>query len=181
LGSLVEEIPLERTAILGQFHRDPLKARKAFARFVREGLGMGHRQDFYEVWEQRVLGDQSFAEEALTPRKEASEPPVRVPVEHILRSVAEELGLPAERISTASRARGPAHARAVVAYLSRELAHLPLTAVARVVRRDSVTLSHAVRRLEGALAHTPELRHRVDRIARRLQQSAKNQKVKRTA
>lgn len=173
LGSPVEDMPLDRMDILGQFHRDPLKARKAFARFVLEGLGMGHRQEFYEVWEQRVLGDQAFAEELLAPRREASELPIRVSVEQILRSVAEELGIPAERISTASRARGPAHARAVVAYLARELAHLPLTAVARAVRRDPVTLSHAVRRLEGALEATPQMRHRVERIARHLRQSAK--------
>jgi REP element-mobilizing transposase RayT len=181
LGNPAEEVPIDSRDILEQFHRDPLKARKAYARFVQEGLGMGHREEFYELWEQRVLGNQAFAEKALTPRRKAPGLPIRVPVLHIVRAVAQELGIPAERIATASRARGPARARAFVAYLARELAKFPLTLVAREIRRDPATLSHAVRRLEGALTHTPDLRDRVDRIARRLRRSVKGQKVKKTA
>jgi REP element-mobilizing transposase RayT len=176
-----EDLPLERNAILGQFHPDPGKARKAFARFVRDGLAMGHRREFYELWEQRVLGDQSFAEKALAPRRPALRLAVKVSVQEILAAVARELGIPVGRILSVGRARGPAHARAVVAYLARELADIPLTSVAPVVRRDPVTLSHAVRRLERALDQTPKIRSRVDRIARSLRQGAKHQKIKRTA
>jgi chromosomal replication initiation ATPase DnaA len=142
---------------------------------------MGHRREFYEVWEQRVLGDQSFAEEALVPRREVVDLTIRTTVEEILGAVAEQVGMSVSSISTASRARGPAHARAVVAYLARELAHLPLTVVARAVRRDPVTLSHAVRRLELALERTPQVRRQVDRIAQLLRGNAKKQKIKRTA
>jgi putative transposase len=181
LGSPAEEVPIDSSDILGQFHGDTLKARRAFARFVREGLAMGHRQEFYEVWEQRVLGDQPFAEEVLTPQAQAQDRPIVVPVEYILTTVAEELGIPAHQISTASRARGPAHARAVVAYLARDLSHLSLTIIGRAVHRDPVTLSHAVRRLERALDQAPQLRHQVDRIAQRLRQGAKRRKIKRTA
>ncbi len=180
-GSAVGEVPLERMPVLGQFHRNAVRAQRAFARFIQEGLGMGHRQEFYELWEQRVLGEQAFAEETLVPRRDVPAPPLSASVEEILAAVAEDTGIPAARLAAAGRARGPAHARAVVAYLARELAHLPLTTVAQVVRRDPVTLSHAVRRLERMLDQTPELRKRVDRIARHLRQTMKLQKIKKTA
>ena len=175
------ELPLEKMAILGQLHPDPGKARKAFARFVRDGLVMGHRREFYELWEQRVLGDQSFADKALAQRRPAPRLSVKVSVEGILAAVAKELGIPVGRILSVGRARGPARARAVVAYLARELADIPLTSVAPVVRRDPVTLSHAVRRLERLLDQTPEMRSRVDRLARSLRQCVKHRKIKRTA
>ena len=178
VGSAAEEIPVAWSSILGQFHGDLRKARKAFARFVRKGLGTGHRAEFYQVWEQRVLGNQAFAEDALGTRRQAPEPLAEVTVEQILRAVTEEVDIPQSHARAASRARGPAQARAMVTYLARELAHLPLTTVAPVLRRDPVTLSHAVTRLERALNQEPQMKHQVDRITRRLRRSARGRRVK---
>lgn len=179
LGSPEKGVPLGQELVLAQFHREPSHARKAFDRFVREGLAMGHQPEFYDVWEQRVLGNPAFAEATLASRRETPAPPPGVSIEAILRAVAEDFNIPMSNISAVGRARGPARARAVAAYLARELIHVPLTAVATAVRRDPATLSHAVRRLDETLSRAPQVRRRVERLAQRLR--GKSQKGKRTA
>ena len=53
-------VQVEASAILEQFHRQLGPARKAYCQFLQEGLGDGHQTQFYEVVDQRFLGDERF-------------------------------------------------------------------------------------------------------------------------
>jgi putative transposase len=48
---------VECDGLLKQFSPQPAQARKLFDPFVLDGVGAGHREEFYTVQEQRYLGD----------------------------------------------------------------------------------------------------------------------------
>ena len=84
LGTAEKGIPLALMVVLGQFHQDSGRARRAFARFVREGLSMGHRGDFYEAWDQQVAGRERFADETLATGPGRARPSLDIPLARIL-------------------------------------------------------------------------------------------------
>ncbi len=173
-------VPLHTEPVLGQFGGPPRLARAAFRGFVREGLGVGHRADLYEVLEQRVLGTDAFAEEVL--RRAGLEPgtPLRASIDKILETVAVAWRLDPEALRARDRNRRAAHARAAAAHLAREVAGHSLTAVARVVGRDVSSLSQGVRRLEAAQGKDRELAARLRALATALRSGASQRDRRRT-
>ncbi len=161
LGTSDAGVELHRETVLGLFGKRPARARQAFSSFVRDGMGMGHRADLYEVLEQRVLGSDAFAEGVLRRVEDEPWPPVRASVDEILDAAATVWKVDRESLRAPGRARQPAQARTAAAYLAREIAGKSLAAIARAVRRDVATLSHGVRRLEAAKAEDSALERRL--------------------
>src|SRR5262245_3713729 len=56
-------VKLKTSAVLGEFAKSAGQARRAYLRFMAEGRGSGHQPDYYDVHDQRFLGDQSFVEQ----------------------------------------------------------------------------------------------------------------------
>jgi len=56
-------VEVDTAAILELFHRQVGPARKAYRQFVQEGIGSGHHAHYYEVVDQRFLGDERFLAE----------------------------------------------------------------------------------------------------------------------
>lgn len=173
-------VALHTEPILGQFGKHPGRARAAFRRFVRDGMGVGHRADLYEVLEQRVLGTDAFAETMLQPREAGPEPPMRVTIETILEAVAVAWKLDREALRAHHRNRRATQARAAAAYLAREVAGHSLTAMAHAVNRDVSSLSHGVYRLEAARHNDPELAGRLAGVAAALRSGASPHHRRRT-
>jgi REP element-mobilizing transposase RayT len=172
LGGVSSVIPLHVEPVLGQFGKDPRRARSAFQGFVREGMALGHRRDLYEAIEARVLGTEAFAEEVLQPRRSGAETPVRVTIDRILETAAEAWDLDPLVLRAPARLRRAAQARAAAAYLAREIAGQPLTAVARAVRRDVASLSFGLRRLDDAMVGDADLSQRLAAAASALRSGA---------
>jgi REP element-mobilizing transposase RayT len=154
-------VALRTEPVLGQFGQRPSRARGGFRRFVRDGMGVGHRADLYDVLEQRVLGSDAFAETVLRPKKAEPEPPVRVSIDAILEAVAVAWKLDREALRAHDRNRRATQARAAAAYLAREVAGHSLTAIAHAVNRDVSSLSLGVYRLQAARHNDPELAGRL--------------------
>jgi len=49
--------------VLGEFAKSLVKARLGYLRFIAEGKATGHQPDYYDVRDQRFLGDERFVEE----------------------------------------------------------------------------------------------------------------------
>jgi putative transposase len=56
-------VTIETAPVLGEFAKSLGKARLGYLRFMAEGKTAGHQPDYYDVRDQRFLGDERFVEE----------------------------------------------------------------------------------------------------------------------
>jgi len=54
--------PVNRDFLWAQFSNKKIMARKQYERFVKSHIGQGHRENFYELKDQRFLGEEDFVE-----------------------------------------------------------------------------------------------------------------------
>lgn len=166
-------------AILHHFSPRRARAVTAYRTFVQAGHPTGHREDFYAVVGQQLLGDEHFVEGiAREARREMRRPPVEVPIETIAGQVGRLFGLRPAALQGQGRSREAAQARAVVAYLGREEAGLSLKTAARYFHRDAATLSVAIQRLETRMAGDPQLAARVTSLRRVIRRGARPKRHK---
>ena len=154
--------------LLGQFSSNAEVARNRYRRFVEDRLDQGHRDDFYAVKEQRLLGDESFVERIHRTAKEESPHFYEVSLSELVSCVSSALGVPEEILRSSSRDRRGALGRALVAYLGRELGRLRLKDVAEYFKRDPAAISQAIRRVEEEIQEEGILSKTVHQIEARL-------------
>ena len=147
-GKSTSGIAVEDGLKLWGAHR--VQAIKAYQQFIRDGLGAGHQEEYYEVKDQRYLGDDNFVE-AVCRNIDEQEPasPVKITMEEILRELARGTGMTIRGLLGKGRGRVESRLRAEAAYVGREVGGISLTEAARYLGRDSSTMSLAVKRLEG--------------------------------
>lgn len=157
--------------VLAQFSRERSRAIAAYRSFVQEGMRQPHRADLYEAKEQRYLGDDTFIEEIERRARRAEPPrPVQLALSEVAAAVSQATGVAQELLKAPGRFRAAAQARALVAYLAREIGGLTLTATAHYLGRDQATLSLGVRKLHERQAQDPRLRTMIGRLAETLRQ-----------
>ena len=143
--------------ILNQFGPNLNQARSKYLAFVLEGVGSGHRDDFYDVKEQRFLGDAPFVD--MINRRLDLDPPrtVKVDLSAIEAAVSRRYKYPVEGLYSRTKEHRGSFARVVVAYLGQELGAIKLNDVARRYGCDQVTLSLGIKRLRERLAEESDL------------------------
>jgi len=147
------------------------QAVRAYGGFIRDGRTGGHREEFYEVKEQRYLGDDRFVEgvrQAVDER--AGSRPVKISMADILREIARQAAVSDSVVLSKRRGRMGSRMRAEAAYLAREVGGISLTEAARYLGRDPSTMSLALKRLEESLPTDRPTRHRLERICIRLRE-----------
>ena len=145
------------------------EAVKAYQRFIRDGLGAGHQDEYYEVKDQRYLGDDHFVESVsrrIDEQEQAS--PVKITMEEIVTELAQETGTTARVLLSKGRGRKESGLRAQAAYIGREVGGISLTEAAKYLRRDLSTLSLALTRLEERLGADSDRRMQMERLCTRL-------------
>lgn len=157
--------------VLSQFASQLGAARRRYAAFVGQGLGEGHREDFYGGGaDGRIVGDDRFAERALARAGEAA-PAKTVPLPRIVRAVCRACGIRQADLSAPGRARAPAEARAWVAWLAVNAGRLPLTRVAEHFGRDVSTLSRMVANLDRDLREDAAMRRKIGTLTNAITQA----------
>jgi hypothetical protein len=127
---------------------DMLGGRAAYRRFVQEGLRDGHREEYYDVIDQRFLGEERFVEKLKVRAEEEPERrrPKR-PVSAAFRIAARELEVDPAVLSGTDRGWAVSRHRALVGYvLIRRLAY-KLKDVAKCLERNVATVSSLVSRV----------------------------------
>lgn len=161
--------------LLAQFGRTRARAIEAYRTFVHDGLRRGHRAELYQAKNQRFLGDDTFLAK-IESHVQRHEPPrpVQTSLTEVASSVSQATGVPLDLLKTPGRYRAAAQARALVAYLAREVGGISLTATARYFGRDQVTLSLGVRKLHERQREDPHLGTLVNRLADTLRQGRRS-------
>jgi REP element-mobilizing transposase RayT len=156
---------LDTKDVLGQFSRSIGEARKLYRKFVMEGMGEGHKEEYYEVLDGRFLGDQQFAEEVKSKAGEEARVRLKVKADVLLGAVCQALGMKRGEVIGAGKDRQRVRARELVCYVGRSYTELSVKAIAKMLAVDATCVSRSVSRLEGRLATDKPLRMRLQRIA----------------
>ena len=154
--------------ILNQFAPNLAQARRKYEEFVLDGIGAGHRDDFYDVKEQRFLGDDQFVEKInrsldLDPRLT-----IRVDLSAIETAVSRRYKYPVELLHSRTKEHRGSFARAVVAYLGQELGTVRLNEAAARYGRDQVSLSLGIKRLRERLVQEADLSEDIASLLKQL-------------
>lgn len=154
--------------VLEQFAPDLARARRKYREFVSDGIGLGHRDDFYDVKEQRFLGDDQFVEKINRHLDLDVTPKVRVDLSVIESAVCRRYQVAAELLRSPTKEHRGSFARAVVAYLGQELGTVKLNEVAARYGRDQVSLSLGLKRLRERLAQEVDLSENIRGLLKEL-------------
>ena len=168
--------------VLPQWGKTRAQAVAGYRRFVQNGLKDGHRDDLYEVVDQRYLGDEGFVEKVARrePDNEA-EQTVEIGWGEIRDRVCKEFGLPAAAVLHRGRARGIVRVRRVMAWVGRELGGLTNQELARKLHQEPAVLSRGLGKLAEELVRDPELYRLVERLCASLRKGRRQKRSKRFA
>ena len=159
--------------------RGRAKAVSAYQRFVREGLGEGHRGDLYEIVDQRYLGDEPFVEE-VEKRITTPDPVPRVEMrwEEIQDAVCRAFDISVPEVMHRGRGRRVARIRRVMAWVGREVSGWTNQEMARELRQDPAVLSRGLGKLAEELGKDQEFQRVTQNLCESLR---KGRRPKRSA
>ena len=137
---LGERMPVivETEVVLGQMGKSAGQARRAYLQFMKEGLGSGHEEKYYQTTDQRFLGDEAFVEKVASKAKNKDVRPSgpRVGFEQLLAVVSREHGLAEEMLIGSGRRNDWVQARRQLVYLGREWADMTTQELGKQLKRD---------------------------------------------
>ena len=113
-------VRIDTSTVLGQLNRSVGQARRAYLRFMAEGKGAGHQPVYYDVWDQRILGDKNFVEQ----------------IDERIRSDVTE-----QDLVRPGRQRKWVKPRAALVYLAREWGRASVKEIGRRLHRDPSIVS----------------------------------------
>ena len=162
-------VRVKTEAVLGQLGRSLGQARRAYVRFLEEGLGEGHEEKYYQAIDQRFLGDEAFVERVAQWTKQKAIKPrgPKVSFERLLETIIGEYGVTKEELTGPGRHRDWVEGRKVLVYAAREWGKITTQELGQRLRLDPSMISRLFRDYQGK--RKPE---RERRIARRIQTQA---------
>ena len=137
-------VKIETSVVLGELANTVGPARRAYLRFMAEGRGSGHQSDYYDVQDQRFLGDSRFVEridERVGGEREIEVPGPRANFQQLLHLTAEAYGVRERNLVQPGRQRQWVRARSMLVYLAREWARTSVKEIGRRLHRDPSIIS----------------------------------------
>jgi len=142
----LETIPwLTTDWVLSQFSKKVSVARRAYMKFVQEGMGGGRQEEYYRGSDadSRILGDDTFIERVLDEKQKH-----RVSLDKIMVEVCRHFSLEEKDFRVLGKDRSLSEARGIAAWLVLELGVCTLVELSKRTDRDVSTLSSAAKRLQ---------------------------------
>jgi putative transposase len=137
---------------------------KGYRRFVLDGMGEGHKEEYYEVEDQRFLGPEGFGEKLTGQVDEEDVPRKREPLHKALGALAARLGVDPVILKGADRSWKISRARAMVGYILVRRRGYRLTEVASALGRDLATMSSLISRLGDRVHRDRRLSLETDKL-----------------
>ncbi|NWF92555.1 MAG: hypothetical protein HXY46_06530 [Syntrophaceae bacterium] len=137
--------------VLSQFSDKKNAARRKYDLYVRDRLGQGHRDDFYETKDQRFLGDGEYLEYVGRHINQTLPFSYEIRLEEIVSQVGSALGIPTELLYSSSRSHQGAWGRAVCAYLGHRVGGFHIKEIAERFSRDPVAVTYGLKKVEQRL------------------------------
>lgn len=117
-----------------------------YQQFLTDGIAEGRRNEFHSgTCEGRILGDDCFADEALTRSNQRRRREWHL--DELIDAICSRYGMTERELKAPGKMRPFSEARAIAAVLVQESHHLTLTELGKVLRRDITALGKAAQRL----------------------------------
>jgi hypothetical protein len=145
----LETIPwLTTDWVLSQFSKRLSVARRAYMRFIQEGKGGGHQEEYHRGsdTDSRILGDDTFIGRVLDEKQMKQRQ--KVSLDKIMVEVCRYFSLKEKDLGGVGKDRRLSEVRGIAAWLVLELGVCTLGELGKRTGRDVSTLSSAVRRLQ---------------------------------
>jgi putative transposase len=155
---------VEEDFVLGQFGKKKSLARRRYRRFVLEALHSGHQEKYYEVKDQRFLGEDSFIDGIEVERGDREVPVYDIPIEVIAQEVSRATGVGRDRLYSLTRSREGAQGRSMVGYLARVISAYMVKDVACHFQRSPMRMSQAIIQFENKLRKDEQLRKSLEKL-----------------
>lgn len=160
LGGKATDV-LEPTPVLAL-----LGGRRAYQRFMFEGMGEGHQEAYYAVADQRFLGEAGFAESVQVEWGDQPKRGGKKSVGRALKVLAGQVQMDPEVLRSPDRGWKVSRVRTLVAYTLVRRLGFHLGEVAAYLGRDAATVSSLLSRLADRMQTDRQLRTAVDRLAK---------------
>jgi putative transposase len=134
-------VKVEVSMVLAALANSVGQARRAYLRFMAEGKGAGHRADYYDVRDQRFLGDRNFVEqidERIRAKGEIEVPGPGARFSELLRLTARAFGVKERDLV---HQRKWIRARSMLVYLARERSRASVKEIGQRLHRDPSIIS----------------------------------------
>ena len=159
---------IDSDMVLSQFSKKESIARDQYRQFVSEGIDTGHEQKYYQVKDQRYLGEDEFVDRVEGLKKGHERSYWEVPMERIVREVIQGMKISRDRLYSLTRDRQGAYGRSLVAYLARKLAGFRVNEIAQHFNRGSMSICWGVRKVEKTLQEDKEFSTAVEIMEKNL-------------
>ena len=136
--------------------------------FVRDGMKEGHKEEYYDVEDQRFLGAEGFGEK-LQDEHEEPRAKKRRTLDKVVEELGNAVGIDASQLKSADRSWAVSKARTMIAYVLVRRQGYALGEVARYFARDSATVGTLIGRLAERLAEDDMLRREIDRLNKKVE------------
>lgn len=136
--------------VLALFGQQRASAVRAFQRYINDGLSEGHKEDYYKLKDQRILGEDGFAEEVIKQKGEGDDfEYYAINIEETVKLVAKHMDIGIDEIKSVARNRLGAKARSLVAYVCKTMGGITARKISRYFRRSGATISKAIKTVES--------------------------------
>ena len=139
---------IDEEFVLDQFGGNRSLARQRYRRFIWEGVRSGHEERYYQVKDQRYLGEEDFIGRVEREIGEAGSWVYAFPLEVLSREVCRAKGVEEDKLYTATRQRDGTQGRTVVGYLARRTAGFTVREIADYFKRSAVTIGEGIIKVE---------------------------------
>jgi putative transposase len=136
-------VKVDTQEILSQFSSRLGTAKRAYQRFMDDGMQQGHEEKYYQTLDQRFLGDEGFVKE-VAQRSDAKEIEIKgkkVGFDRLLQAMSTMRHVESKVLLQAGRQRQWVAARAQLVYLAREWCGLTAKELGRRLHRDASMIS----------------------------------------
>jgi len=168
-----ETLPwLQTDFILSQFSPSKSQARAKFAAFVEDRIKDGRRDEFHgeKTADSRIFGDDKFVDLVLIAAEAL--PEKRPGISEVVTAVKKMYGISDEQLMSKGRERSICEARGLAAWATLEISRGKLVELARLLHRNSSTLTCAVRNIEKLREQDPSVAEKTERLRQELQKSS---------
>ena len=163
-----EDDLIDEGFVLGQFSENKSLARRRYRQFIWEGIPNGHQGKYYEVKDQRYLGEDSFINQIEAKRDKGESWVYEVPLEAISQEVSRFTGITEDRLYSATREREGARGRGLVAYLAMTVSDYMVKEIASHFNRSPVTIGEAIIKVEDLLREDKSFKNALARMGENL-------------
>ncbi len=142
-----------------------LGGKRAYRRFVQDGLSEGHKEEYYAVEDQRFLGAEGFG--ARLRKKEtglSGKKLTRRSIETVARELAKLLKIDVQALCSPDRGWAISKARTIAAYVLVRRLGYRLSDVAAYFGRDMATLATLLARLSDRVQANDTARREIERL-----------------